>query len=131
MKLRFNKIYLSIALVIFLIELGIAFIIKTGFIRYTFGDYLVVFLMYAFVRGVTNFSVLKSAIFVLCVPFIVELLQFTTFLEFFNLEHSHLAKLIFGNTFQFGDLIAYTLGIITVLLIEFNYGTAKNTFNKI
>lgn len=126
MKLQFNKYYLALAHSLFLMELAIAFIIKTGFIRYTFGDYLVVILLYATIRGLTNMSVRASALAVLFVAYGIELLQLTPFLTYFNLQDSFTAKLVFGSTFQFGDLVAYTLGIITVLIIEY-YIQLKNS----
>lgn len=128
MKLQFNKYYLVLAHSLFLIELAIAFIIKTGFIRYTFGDYLVVILLYAIFRGCTTLSVRASAFIVLLIAYGIELLQLTPFLTYFNLQDSFTAKLIFGSTFQFGDIVAYTLGLLTVLLIEYyNNGKHKNT----
>ncbi|WP_299128933.1 DUF2809 domain-containing protein [uncultured Winogradskyella sp.] len=127
MKIQFNKYYLALAHSIFLIELAIAFIIKTGFIRYTFGDYLVVILLYAIFRGCTNLSVRASALVVLLITYGIELLQLTTFLSLFNLQNSSTAKLIFGSTFQFGDIMAYTLGVLTVILIEQYYEKYKNT----
>ena len=127
MKIQFNKYYLTLAHSIFLIELAIAFIIKTGFIRYTFGDYLVVILLYAIFRGCTNMSVRASALVVLLIAYGIELLQLTPFLTYLNLEDSFTAKLIFGSTFQIGDLIAYSLGITTILLIEYYNGNYKNT----
>jgi len=127
MKFQLNKNYLVIAHSIFLIELAIAFIIKTGFIRYTFGDYLVVILLYAIFRGCTNLSVRASALVVLLIAYGIELLQLTPFLAYFNLQNSFTAKLIFGSTFQIGDIIAYSLGILTVLLIEYYNENHKNT----
>ena len=127
MKLQFNKYYLVLAHSLFLIELAIAFIIKTGFIRYTFGDYLVVILLYAIIRGCTNLKVWVSALVVLVIAYTIELLQLTPFLTYFNLQDSFTASLIFGNTFQVEDLLAYTLGIATILIIEHYYGTRKST----
>ena len=127
MKLQFNKNYLVLAHTIFLVELAIAFIIKTGFIRYTFGDYLVVILLYAIFRGCTNLSVWASGMVVLLIAYGIELLQLTPFLTYFNLQDSFTAKLILGSTFHMSDIAAYTLGINTVLLIEFYYGNIKNT----
>ena len=126
MKFQFNKYYLVLAHSIFLVELAIAFIIKTGFIRYTFGDYLAVILLYAIFRGCTNLSVRASSLVVLLIAYGIELLQLTPFLAYFNLQDSFTAKLIFGSTFQIGDLIAYSLGITTVLLIEYYNGNYKN-----
>lgn len=72
-------------------------------------------------------SVRASALVVLFIAYGIELLQLTPFLAYFNLQDSTAAKLIFGSTFQFGDLVAYTLGIITVLIIEYYNGNHKNT----
>ncbi|WP_178983807.1 ribosomal maturation YjgA family protein [Winogradskyella helgolandensis] len=118
MKFQFNKNYLVLAHSLFLIELAIAFIIKTGFIRYTFGDYLVVILLYAIIRGCTNLNVRASSLVVLLIAYGIELLQLTPFLTYFNLQASFTAKLIFGSTFHLTDLFAYTLGILTVLAAE-------------
>ena len=127
MKLQFHKNYLVLAHTIFLVELAIAFIIKTGFIRYTFGDYLVVILLYAIFRGCTNLSVWASGMVVLLIAYGIELLQLTPFLTYFNLQDSFTAKLILGSTAHMSDIAAYTLGINTVLLIELYYGNIKNT----
>jgi len=118
MKLQFNRNYLALAHTLFLVELAITFIIKNGFIRYTFGDYLVVILLYAIIRGCSSLSVRASAFVVLFIAYGIELLQLTSFLTYFNLQDSFTASLIFGNTFHFSDLLAYTFGVITVLFVE-------------
>ena len=129
MRLQFNKNYLVLAHSLFLVEFAIAFIIKTGFIRYTFGDYLVVILLYAIIRGCTNLKVWVSALVVLLIAYGIEMLQLTPFLTYFNLQDSFTAKLIFGSTFQLTDLFAYTLGIVTVVLIEASITKYQNTQN--
>ena len=118
MKLQFNKYYFTIAHTLFLTELAIAFFLKTGFIRHTFGDFLVVILLYAIFRGCTNLSVRASALVVLLIAYGIELLQLTPFLSWFNLQDNYTATLIFGNTFQFTDLLAYTLGLGVTLFVE-------------
>ena len=129
MKIQFNKKYLVLAHSLFLIELAIAFIVKTGFIRYTLGDYLCVILLYAIIRGCSNLSVRASAIVVLLIAYAVEVLQLTPFLTYFNLQNSEMAKLVFGTTFHFSDILAYTLGIITVMLIEKSISKSPNRQN--
>lgn len=76
MKLQLNKPYLIIALVLFIVELWIAFVIKNGFIRYTFGDYVVVILLYCFIRGLTNLKTKISATIVLIIAYSIEILQY-------------------------------------------------------
>ena len=58
------------------------------------------------------------AIIVLGVSFLIEFLQLTSFLEILSLQHNTYAQLIFGNTFHISDLIAYVLGVITIISIE-------------
>lgn len=58
------------------------------------------------------------SLIVLCIAFIVEFLQLTPFLKWFNLQDNAVAKIVLGSTFHVSDLIAYTLGVITVLNIE-------------
>lgn len=119
MKLHLNKSYLLITIFLFTIEVLIALYITHGFIRYTLGDYLVVILLYCFLRSFTKTIPSIVAISVLIVSYIIELLQLISILEILNLNNNHLLKLIFGSTFQISDLVAYTLGIITVLIIEY------------
>ena len=121
MKLKFNKTYFMLALLFFCIEACIAIFLKTGFIRHTIGDYLAVIMLYTAIKSITNLKVWPTAIIVLIISFTVEVLQLTSFLEQLNLHNSKVAILIFGNSFQFTDLIAYSLGIITILYIETNY----------
>ncbi|WP_223033775.1 ribosomal maturation YjgA family protein [Hanstruepera marina] len=118
MKLQFNKTYFSGFILLFTIEFLIAIYLKDGFIRHTFGDFLVVILLYCFIKSFININPLSAGILVLIIAFTIEFLQLFQLLKFLNLEHNYIAKLVLGSTFQIGDLVAYILGIITVLLVE-------------
>ena len=114
--MRFNrKHFLSF---IFLLLLEIIIAQSSGFIRHTFGDFLVVILLFYLVKAFFNFSNKTIGIIVLIFAYVVEFLQLTPLLEFLGLENNRLAIIIFGATFSIGDLVAYTLGIVTVLLLE-------------
>ena len=78
-------------------------------------------MVYTAIKSVIDINIWSTAIVVLIISFGIEFLQLTTFLEQLNLHNSKVAILIFGNSFQFTDLIAYTLGIITILHIKTNY----------
>ncbi len=119
MSLQFNKTYLIITALLFITEVLIATFFKYGFIRYTFGDYLVVILLYCFFKSFIEVNPFKLAISVLAFAFSIEFLQLINILETLNLQDNHLAKLILGSTFHTSDLVAYTLGIITVLIVEY------------
>lgn len=96
----------------------IAYFLKTGFIRHTVGDFLVVIMLYCLLKSFLIIKPMQSALIVLIIAFIVEFMQLTSFLEWFNLQDNNMAKIIFGSTFHVSDLVAYTLGIITTLIIE-------------
>ena len=119
MKLKFNYIYFIIFIVLFVIEALIATLIKQGFIRSIFGDYLVVILLYCFIKSFIKGKSINIAIGVLIFAYVIEFLQLTNLLEVVNLQENKVAKLVLGNTFQFGDLIAYTLGISTIIIINY------------
>ena len=116
--MTFNTFYFFIFLVIFFIEACIAYFLKTGFIRHTFGDFLVVIVLYCFLKSFLNARPIIMALIVLLISFIIEILQLTPFLELIGLRENHYAKIVFGNTFHISDLVAYTLGVLTIIIIE-------------
>ena len=61
-----------------------------------------------------------AAWIVLIVATSIEIGQYFDLLSKLNLEQNSIAKLVLGSTFSSGDLIAYLLGIITVVVIEKN-----------
>jgi len=118
--MKFKKHYFLLFLFIFSIEVCIAYFLKTGFIRHTFGDFLVVILLYCLLKSFINFKPITMAIIVLFISFIIEFLQLTPFLEWSNLHDNTFAKTVLGSTFHVSDLVAYSLGVITIIIIESN-----------
>jgi hypothetical protein len=51
--------------------------------------------------------------------FVIELLQLFNFVEAAGLQQFQLARVVLGTSFAWADILAYTLGIITVLIVEF------------
>ncbi|MBQ0787460.1 MAG: DUF2809 domain-containing protein [Oceanihabitans sp.] len=118
MKIQFNKNYLTASILLFAVEALIAIFLKDGFIRHTFGDYLVVILLYCMLKSVIKTKPFYLATAVLVIAYGIEFLQLTNLLTLLNLQNSTMAKLILGSTFSISDLIAYTLGVITILIFE-------------
>lgn len=114
----FNRKYCALAISLFIIEVLIALYMHDAFIRPYAGDFLVVILLYCMVRSVWQAPVLKVAIGVLIFSYIVETLQYFNFVKLIGLSHSRVATIIIGNHFAWEDIIAYTLGIAVVILIE-------------
>ena len=113
--LKFNFISFSTFLLLLLAEITIALFFKGGFIRHVFGDYLVVLLLYSFLKSFISISNNVLAGITLFIAFTVEFIQLTTLLKSLGLENNSFANLIFGNTFSVTDLIAYVFGYITIL----------------
>ena len=92
--------------------------IKDNFIRPYGGDYLVVILLYCFLKSFWRETVFKTAMLVLVFSYIIEFLQYFKLVEILGLQNNKLASIIIGTSFAWEDLLAYLLGIITVLLVE-------------
>ena len=121
MTFKFHKTYVISFATLLILEVGIAMCFTQGFIRHTFGDFIVVILLYCFLKSFIPMQPIYAGLLVLGIAFGIEFLQCTSFLEQLNLDQNKLAKLILGNTFHISDLIAYTLGVITILSIEYKH----------
>jgi len=116
--LSFNFKYFLLAIILFVTEVLIALFVHDNFIRPYVGDYLVVMLVYCAVRSVTKASPLKVAIGVLLFSYTIEALQYFRIVDKLGLSGNTIAKTVIGYGFEWWDLLAYTLGILTILIIE-------------
>lgn len=116
--LKFKGHYFVLAFIIFCIEVLIALFAHDRFIRPYLGDFLVVILIYCFLRSFIDISVVKLALSALLFSFMVETLQYFNILGRLGLQDSRLAKTLMGSSFEWTDLVAYTLGIAFVLYVE-------------
>lgn len=114
----FHKNYFLFFCFLFIVEVMIAWLIDDQFIRPFFGDFLVVILMYCFVKAFFNASIISTAVSVLIFAYMVEGLQYLHLAKLLGLQHNRLAVVIIGNYFQWLDILMYTLGTATVILIE-------------
>ncbi|MCP4441381.1 MAG: DUF2809 domain-containing protein [Aureispira sp.] len=113
-----KKVYILLSLLLFLIEAIIAIFFRDSFIRPIVGDYLVVILLYCMLHSISSLSFKKAALTVLIFAYAVEFLQWINILEVLGLQKSMFTHLTLGSTFDWGDMLAYTLGITTVLVVE-------------
>lgn len=115
---QFNRNYFKLTILLFLIETAIALYLHDNFVRPYFGDFLVVMLLYCFLKSFLNVSVWLAAGFVLLFSFAIETAQYFNMVEKLGLQHYKIAKVVLGNSFAWMDLLAYILGILTVISIE-------------
>ena len=115
---KFSPFYAFSTLLLFITEVLIALFVHDQFIRPYIGDFLVVILIYCFVKSFLNTPVVPTALGVLVFAYIVELLQYFRIVELLGLQHSRAARIIIGSSFEWQDILAYTLGILMVVLVE-------------
>ncbi|HEY1060190.1 MAG TPA: DUF2809 domain-containing protein [Daejeonella sp.] len=115
---RFHKGYFGLTAGLFLTEVLIAMYVHDDFIRPYFGDFLVVILMYCFIRTFANLDVKLTVIAVLMFSYLIEVLQYLNFVEIIGLGNSELARTLIGTSFAWMDIAAYTTGSLAILWLE-------------
>ncbi len=116
--LIFNLKFFLFTIILFVVEVLIALYVRDAFFRPYFGDYLVVMLIYCAVRTFIKIKPLPAAVGVLLFAYTVELLQYFNIVERLGLSHSQLARTVIGFGFEWWDMLAYKLGIITIIILE-------------
>jgi len=126
MSFKFSLQYFTLTVLLFIAEVCIGLYMHDAFIRPYGGDYLVVILIYCFIKSFMNTPVGVTAICVLLFAYAVEVSQYFHLVYALGLGKSPLAKALLGTSFSFVDLLCYTLGIITVLVAEQLKASLKN-----
>ena len=116
--LKFQLKYFILAIILFIIEVLIALFAHDNFIRPFVGDVLVVILIYCFIKSFLNSPVVITAIAVLICAYLIEVLQHFKIVEILGLQNSNLARIVIGTSFEWTDLLAYTLGIGMVIFLD-------------
>lgn len=120
--LTFRPKYALLAIALFIIEVLIAIYVHDSFVRPFVGDYLVVFLVYCFVRAFFNMHYLKAAVAVLLFSYLIETLQYFQFVQRMGLAKYKILAIALGTSFEWFDILAYTLGFLTIILLEYSRG---------
>ena len=116
--LKFNRKYFLLALLIFILEVLIALYVHDRFVRPYVGDVLVVILLYCFAKAFLNLRALHLALGVLAFSFAIEIMQFFEVVELLGLGSNQLARVVIGTSFAWEDFLAYTAGILVVIIVE-------------
>ena len=114
----FKKNYFYVTVLLFLTEVFIAMFVRDRIIRPYAGDFLVVILLYSFLKSFLNISVVNAAFSVLLFACLVEVLQILNLANLPWLEHRKLVLVVLGSHFEWLDMLAYSLGVIVILCIE-------------
>ena len=112
MRWRIQGPSLLVAALLFIIELSIALFVRDRWVRPYLGDVLVMPLIFFTVHGLIRLTSWKLAIGVLLFAFAVEFAQHLQLVHVLGLEDDPIARTVLGDTFQWGDLVAYAMGIL-------------------
>ncbi|MBK7226121.1 MAG: DUF2809 domain-containing protein [Saprospiraceae bacterium] len=124
--LKFNSRYFALALLILVVEILIAIYVHDSFIRPYIGDLLVVIFIYCFLKSFVSLSTSNAALYVLLFSYFVETLQYFRIVQYLGFQRNNLARIIIGTSFDWKDILMYTIGIVTVVIIESVFSSENN-----
>lgn len=103
---------------LFLTEICIALFVDDKIIRPYGGDYLVVIMIYYFLKSFIKTKANYLLLFVLVFAYAIEVGQLFDMVALWGLQDNKLMRIVLGTSFSWGDMIAYTLGVSTCYVIE-------------
>lgn len=118
MTFIFRASYALAALAVFLIEVVIASWVRDAVVRPYGGDVLATILVYLGLRAITNLKVMPAALMALAISFLVESAQALDLVTRLGLAHNETARTVLGTSFAVGDLVAYSVGALLVIVVE-------------
>lgn len=117
--MKFNKKYFFLTIILLIAEILIVLYVNDRIIRPYVGDFLVVILLYCAIRAVFAIRSSHAALGVLLFAYFVELLQYWGLVYKLGLGQSRLALIVLGSSFEWIDLVAYTLGVLLIIWLEY------------
>jgi hypothetical protein len=107
---RFDRSSFLIFLLILMLEIIIGTFFHDRFVRYFVGDVLIVVLICYFIRSWWAIRLWILLLGTLIFAFLTELAQYVDLIGLLGWQHSELTRLTIGSTFDWTDLLAYTIG---------------------
>jgi len=121
-----KSFYRWCALALFITEVIIAvYVPSSSFIRHAFGDFLVVILIYCFIKGIVDIDSTKLIIGTLLFAYSVEVAQYFHIADVLGIKN-HILRIIIGTSFSWNDQLMYTLGCLLVYVLEMLHLKKKN-----
>jgi hypothetical protein len=116
--LRFHKLYFLVAMLLLLLEIYIAVAVHDKIVRPYAGDFLATIFLFYLVKSFLSASTKSVVVGVLLVSYMIEILQYFRLLTHLGLQHSRVARIVFGSSFEWSDMLAYTLGALLVWVLH-------------
>lgn len=118
MKFGFNYRYLIAFSVILMAIVAIALFVSGGFVRYHFGDILIVILIYCFVRIFIRNRLKLLPLYIFAFAVLVEIGQYFGLIYMLGLENSQFARIVIGTTFDVWDIVMYFIGCVVLFIYD-------------
>ncbi|MGI4884081.1 MAG: DUF2809 domain-containing protein [Janthinobacterium lividum] len=118
MAATFRREYFLLTTLLFGIEAGIAAFAHDALLRPYGGDLLATVLLYCLLRSFWAGPAARTIWAALLVSYVIEASQYAHLLARLGLLHSLAARLVLGSQFEWGDVLAYTLGALLVAAVE-------------
>jgi len=115
---RFSLPRVFLAIGLFVVLVMIALFVKDSFIRPFLGDVLVVIWLYCLVSSVWALEPKHLVALLVVFAFMIEVSQYLQILRWLDLESYAVLRIVLGATFDWLDLLAYSIGGITCLVFE-------------
>lgn len=111
-------LYAGAAIALFCVEVAIALFVNDAFVRPYVGDVLAILLVYTALRAATPLSLRAALATTLAIAVLIEVAQAAKLLSALGLGENRLARIVFGGSFDWLDLLAYAAGGIVIVGIE-------------
>ena len=123
---RFSWFYFVWTMCLLMAEVFIGRYMHDDFVRPFGGDFLIVMLLYCFIKSFFDLPVPATCICVFLFAYAVEISQYFHLVYVLGWGASPVARALMGTSFSFIDLIMYTLAIGAVLMAEHLKTSLKN-----
>ena len=121
MKIGFSLKYLIAFLILLAAIVAIALFVSGGFIRYHFGDILIVIFIYCFVRILIRNRLKWLSLYIFLFATLVEIGQYFGLVYILGLGHSQLARVVIGTTFDPYDILMYAIGCALIFIYDVKF----------
>jgi len=121
MRIKFNLKYLITFLLLFVTIAVIAIFMPGGFIRYHFGDILIVIFIYCFIRILVRNKFKWLPLYIFIFATLVEIGQYFGLVYILGLGHSQIARVVVGTTFDPYDILMYAIGCILIFIYDIKF----------
>ncbi|MGD1939224.1 MAG: DUF2809 domain-containing protein [Cyanophyceae cyanobacterium] len=117
-QFRFNGVAFAIFIALFIVEVLIAVFVDDQFIRPILGDVLVVILIFFFLRAFLTAKTQWLGLGTLAFSWAVEFAQYFQVIRHLGLQNNAVARTVIGTTFDWKDLLAYTVGVAIAAILD-------------